>query len=368
MVTWIKDDLEDEEGANYFHKTWSMDSGFGRWPVVFGMYGGSTTNGGTEANWRDKKEICPKSATLGTFMGALVHNIECKGDEHRDRLIKEGHQNRFPSFPDITDDIWDIVSHVHPKTLICTLAMRVKEPAHRKISDLFDSINDEVFEIGDKDMPLHIKLRKWHTENDITACNLDFKEQSVSKLLMPSQRLMHALDPDNSREPTCVRHEVWGLMEDYKKLIKDKNKDYKTMRLPDMLDLYSKFHYIVYKEPDWSVVDWGCSCVACLRDCVCSHSTLVGMFFSSTLRVPDSLERTVPSVRKNAMLKRGIAGSKRKRWHAAKALETKKVFAKSKLLHVVGPNVSLHILLSHNSMLILTLSHRTPLRCQKTTL
>ncbi len=30
MVTWIKEDLQDEEGANYFHKTWSMDSGFGR--------------------------------------------------------------------------------------------------------------------------------------------------------------------------------------------------------------------------------------------------------------------------------------------------------------------------------------------------
>ena len=44
-------------------------------------------------------------------------------------------------------------------------------------------------------------------------------------------------------------------MEDYKKLMKDKSNDYKTMRLPDMLDLYSKFHYIVYKEPDWSVVD-----------------------------------------------------------------------------------------------------------------
>ena len=96
--------------------------------------------------------------------------------------------------------------------------------------------------------------------------------------------------------------------------------DAPTGPVPDMLDLYSKFHYIVYKEPD--------------------HSTLVGMFFRSSLRVPDSLERTVPSVRKNAMLKRGIAGSKRK---------------KSKLLRVVGPDVSLHIIHSHNSMLILTL-------------
>ena len=122
------------------------------------------------------------------------------------------------------------------------------------------------------------------------------------------------------------------------------------MRLPDILDLYSKFHYITYKEPDWSVVDWGCSCVACLRDCVCSHTILVGMFFTSSLHVPDSLEQTVPTVRKNAMLKRGIAGSKRKRWLAAKALETKKVFKKSRLLHVVGPKV--RILTRLNSCII----------------
>ncbi len=113
MVTWIRKDLHDEEEAIYFQNTWSMTSGSSQWPVVFGMHGGSTTKGGAETNWRDKREICPKSATLGTFMGALVHNIECKGDEHRKRLIKAGHTNRFPSIPDITDDVWDIVSHVH---------------------------------------------------------------------------------------------------------------------------------------------------------------------------------------------------------------------------------------------------------------
>ena len=150
------------------------------------------------------------------------------------------------------------------------------------------------------------------------------------------------------------------MMEDYKKLMKEKNNDYKTMRLPDILDLYSKFHYITYKEPDWSVVDWECSCVACLRDCVCSHTILVGMFFTSSLRVPDSLEHTVPTVCKNAMLKRGIAGAKRKRWLAAKALETKKVFKKSKLLRVVGPKVRMQTRIPLDScILYLTPSYRT---------
>ncbi len=44
-------------------------------------------------------------------------------------------------------------------TMICKLAVRVKDPVRGKISDLFDSINDERFETGDIDMPLHLPGR-----------------------------------------------------------------------------------------------------------------------------------------------------------------------------------------------------------------
>ncbi len=40
-------------------------------------------------------------------------------------------------------------------------------------------------------------------------------------------------------------------MEDYKKLLKEKDNHYKTMHLLDLMDLYSKFHYVTsYKEHD----------------------------------------------------------------------------------------------------------------------
>ena len=45
MVCWLEVQLEDPEAADYYHKTWSLASGYGRWPVVYGMHGGSTTNG-----------------------------------------------------------------------------------------------------------------------------------------------------------------------------------------------------------------------------------------------------------------------------------------------------------------------------------
>ncbi len=77
----------------------------------------------------------------------------------------------------------------------------------------------------------------------------EFTESSVSKLLTSSQRFIHDLDPDNSQDVTSVRHEVWSLIEDYKMFIKDKNTDYKTMKIPEIMDFYSKFHYLAYKTP-----------------------------------------------------------------------------------------------------------------------
>ncbi len=62
------------------------------------------------------------------------------------------------------------------------------------------------------------------------------------------------------------------------------------------------------------------------------HSTLIGMFFHKNIAVPDTLSHAgaVASF-KVAGLKRGMADTKRKKYLAAKALETRKEFVKSKL-------------------------------------
>jgi hypothetical protein len=65
----------------------------------------------------------------------------------------------------------------------------------------------------------------------------------------------------------------------------------------------------------------------------------MAMVFHATLAVPDSIEDSLPTVLKLAGLKRCIAGTKRKKYLAAKALESKKSFVKSKKLCVVGPLV-----------------------------
>ena len=131
---------------------------------------------------------------------------------------------------------------------------------------------------------------------------------------MPSQRLLWELDPEDLQEIACVRHEVWAVMADYKRLMKEKDVSYKKKKLQQLLDLYSKCHYLEYKTEGWSVVDWGCTCVRNLRDCVGMHSTLICMFFHKNIAVPDTLEQSLPSVCK-------IAGLKRE-WPAQSAIST----------------------------------------------
>ncbi len=65
----------------------------------------------------------------------------------------------------------------------------------------------------------------------------------------------------------------------------------------------------------------------------------MAVVFHDTMAVPDSLEETLPTVCKLSGLKHRIAGTKCKRYLAAKTLESKKNFVKSKILRVVGPLV-----------------------------
>ncbi len=60
-----------------------------------------------------------KSAKLGTFIGGLVHTIECRGEEQK--LHKQGDYNLFISFPTIKEETWSKIMTVHPKTLACSV-------------------------------------------------------------------------------------------------------------------------------------------------------------------------------------------------------------------------------------------------------
>ncbi len=84
----------------------------------------------------------------------------------------------------------------------------------------------------------------------------------------------------------------------------------------------------------------------------------MAMVFYATMAVPDSIEDSHPTVCKFAGLKRGIAGTQRKKYLRAKGLESKQSFVKipvkSKKLRAVGPLVlSLYYLSVHTVVMFI---------------
>ncbi len=84
------------------------------------------------------------------------------------------------------------------------------------------------------------------------------------------------------------------------------------MSLSEILDLYTKCHYVQFRAENWSVSNWCCTYVSCLHDCICAHST----HGHATMAVPDSIEDSLPTVCKLAGHKRGITEPKHKKYLA----------------------------------------------------
>ncbi len=125
-----------------------------------------------------------------------------------------------------------------------------------------------MYEIGDADTSLHLKISKWHSAYNILDCDHQFKEASIGKLLMPSQRLLWEIDPgpEDSREIASVRHELWAVMADYKRLMKDKDVSYKKKKLLELLDLYSSAITLSIRQKAGVSLIESALCVQRLRD------------------------------------------------------------------------------------------------------
>ena len=339
---FLINDRDDPAGAKYFHDTWSISSGHGRWSVCHGRYGGFVTNASMECVWKDKTEICPPTARLGTFIGGLVHNIEEKGKEHQAFLIKAGRPNQFISTPTVSAKVWDMIITRHPKTLSLTVAVS-KKPEFAK---LVQAVADEIYERGAETTPLHIKIARWHLAmfQQREHCTLLDAEEKLNlmnaQLIMPRQEFLFELDPTGSRTLADMRTLVAEEGRKYLRLIHKGNKDHEGMTLAEILALADKFHVITPKPEGWGVVNLGCSCSKCYKHLHCCHSVLFGMILDPLLKVPTSREVVEPSLRKGRSMTRGTAGVKRKRLLAAMAAEKRTAFKKSRTMSIEGPEVS----------------------------
>ncbi len=111
---------------------------------------------------------------------------------------------------------------------------------------------------------LHHKIRAWHVDNSIPDFDRCFSQGSAAKFLMPTQRFLNEIDRDKSWDVEAVRHEIWSAAEDFRRLMDAQDTSYKSKQLQELLDVYSRFHYLEYRGAEWSTSDWGCTCVRSL--------------------------------------------------------------------------------------------------------
>ncbi len=72
-----------------------------------------------------------------------------QGRAARQRLIDTSEPNKFISILEIRLEIWQKLMVFHPKTLVCSVAVRVKEGLQLKFSDLLDCVTEEMYEMGE---------------------------------------------------------------------------------------------------------------------------------------------------------------------------------------------------------------------------
>ena len=135
----------------------------GRYSLAHAGYAGSNNNMGIEVDWRDMKDECPPSATLGTFTGSQVGLIKQLGQDNRGFLAKRV-ANLFPAKQYITKRIYEKLQSVHYLTLhlsVIFTAIRSKQLAAK---NEWDAIAERILMAGESGAPLHLKIRAYHVD------------------------------------------------------------------------------------------------------------------------------------------------------------------------------------------------------------
>ena len=341
MKKYMVEELQDPCSYDWWGKTWSMESGHGQWSVCHGQYAGFVTNASMEREWREDKEPCSPKASMGEYLGARCATIKAKGMEHRQRLIDQKTPNRFISYPKISKDMWDFVQGVHPKTLV--LAVLMPQSGDDDSPALFARMTQQIYEQGEADTLLHVKIAKWHADNARRGVTYPLALSKVKCLFQPRQRLLKQVDPDNALSVSEVRDLIAQQLDTYTRLTLPADQTYTSLSLDTLLDVDGSFLHIDARGKEWSAVAVACSCRKCYKFTVCGDAVLLGMCFNAKLKVPGNWEQAEPSLRKargrrGVPAGRGIAGVKR-RLSLMKAIQksTSDGIKKSAKIKIKGP-------------------------------
>ena len=160
---------------------------------------------GIEVDWRDMKQECPPSATLGTFTGSLVGLIEQLGQEHLTFLAKTV-ANLFPARQVFTKRTCDKLQPLDDRTLQLPVIVTTVPSKQNGVQTEWDdmiAIVERIHRSGEPGAPLHLKIKVFHVyiaRNKVRRPGL--KLDDFGSIAVPRQsylRPSRALHPAVSR-------------------------------------------------------------------------------------------------------------------------------------------------------------------------
>lgn len=299
----------DPQAAEWYRDNWTGDKG--RYCACHAGYAGSNNNMGVEVDWRDVKKLCPARANLGTFIGALMHFIKQLGTEHQQFLIDQGTPNAFISQPVPDKAIWDRMQEFHPKTLSCCFVVRGKG-GNNLVTDFFSTVED-IMGSGEEAAPIHLKIRAWHGDMELAEDSTSLKLSDIKTLLMPRQHILKRFDPFGTKSVEEVTELLYDAYEGYLLYVIKAEAPPDEMSIEELMDIYETFHMLSRATSWGGKVPVSCTCLECIKNCVCCHGVLMASVFDKTLVVPDEYVAAEPSARKKTKLLKGSAGPRRAR-------------------------------------------------------
>ena len=96
---------------------------------------------------------------------------------------------------------------MHPKTLI----LSILKPSSKDdpAPDFFNTMTEEIYDMGTHDTPLHLKIDMWRKDKQRHENKLTLKLSQLKCLFMPRQKFLNQIDPNqgpmvNWRSLLCV--------------------------------------------------------------------------------------------------------------------------------------------------------------------
>jgi hypothetical protein len=237
--------------------------------------------------------------------------IRDASEKHEQKLIDAGRPGRFISNPEVTKREWDAISDLHPKTLILCTAMGLDAAGNEAYAELCA----DIILACSADDPLYLRIQKFHrtkiaylvqTGRAAEEYKLNIRKKVVACIIVPSNRLLYALDPNGTRKVERVRQELVPYLRKYQTFLDQHKPAQRAIvdewHLSEYLEVLGSFTLINHitgpASEHWGDMKFKCSCKGChVRGC-CRENLLWSMVLNHKLVMPPKWSKHQPGERK----------------------------------------------------------------------